>query len=627
MVEEKQKTSSPPGKRESIRRKILLVVIPLTVFPLLILTVFVLSLSGRSMKNQVEQANEDIARESSGEIKIYVEGTADILLSLSEILGKANLSNIQKEYAISKVAVNTGKFNHITLTDTGGMEVLSSDPERELTDIGESRLFKEGKKDLYISPDITIHPYTLLPEMNISVPMQRLGKLTGVLVASVNLRRMWNVVDNIRFGKTGRAYIINDQGIFLAHGNEKYVLSEYSFPDKQSLHKAREGEVVNTRIKNFGGQDVFCSLSYIPRLNVFVVVEKKTSEAFFSLRIIMGVSIALLLLLTGAGMIFSFSTTRKIVEPIRALVNGFRNVSGGDLEKPVPVKGKDEIAYLTRGFNRMIGELKKKRDHISALGEKLKESERLSTIGAVASRVAHEIKNPLASLKLLTRSLNKPESTDEERRRILRLIPEEIDRLTRIVDDTLSVARRVPKKMERCRLQDIFEDLSLLVRDQLLRQNISLSFNAADGGYATIGSREHLFQVFLNLIQNAIDVLPEGGEIAITVEDIPRDSSLKIKVSDNGPGILESDLKKIFVPFVTFKEGGTGIGLAIVKQIIRDHGGKITVSSQPGSGTTFTIILPQYREEQGDEKNHGHRSESSGESPKLGDVKNEIQRF
>jgi signal transduction histidine kinase len=580
------------NRQKSIRWKILFVIIPLATVPLIILTSSVVYLSGRSLENQLSQANKDIARESSREIRLYLESTTDILVSFSEILGKAKLSNFQKQYAISKIAANTGKFNYINLTDDKGMEVLSSDPEHEFRDINSDPLFLNGKKDLYLSRKITINHYTNIPEINVSVPIIKLNSFEGVLIASVNLRRMWESVNSIKFGKTGMAFLLDHNGVYLSHRNEKYVLKGYVFPDRKMLKSIGDQEIINRRTRNYDGQDVFLSCSYIEPLNLYVVVEKTSAEAFQSVRLIIFISVILLLVLIFFGIWLSFSSTRRIVRPINALVNGFRRVAAGNLDESIMPEGKDEIAFLTVGFNSMISDLKGKREHVSNLLESLKESERLSTIGAVASTVAHEIKKPLSSLKVLASSLKRADSEDE-RKKILAFIPGEIDRLTRIVDNTLNTVRRPLQKMLPCRLKELLSDLVLLAGDNMNRQKILFSCNISEKDLEVLGSRDQLFQVFLNLVNNSIEAMPDGGEINITAQDVPDSRYVKIAIRDNGPGISEEHLPGIFLPFTTYKKGGTGIGLAIVKRIIKQHRGRIEVASTHGDGTEFTIFLPK----------------------------------
>ena len=219
-------------------------------------------------------------------------------------------------------------------------------------------------------------------------------------------------------------------------------------------------------------------------------------------------------------------------------------------------------------------------------------TERLAAIGELSAKIAHEVNNPLSIisnyLHLCERSLNDPEASH----RHLEVVRQELSRIARIVRQLLDFHR--PPKAERVEVQttEVMDSVLSLVEYQLEKKRIAVSRRYDGSIPAVIGSPEQLKQVFLNLIINARDFMPEGGRLTIEIETA--DNNVRIAVSDTGPGIAEEHLPRIFEPFFTTKEdgSGTGLGLAVCFGIISEHGGRIEAHNLPEGGSCFTITLP-----------------------------------
>jgi signal transduction histidine kinase len=219
-------------------------------------------------------------------------------------------------------------------------------------------------------------------------------------------------------------------------------------------------------------------------------------------------------------------------------------------------------------------------------------TERLAAIGELSAKIAHEVNNPLSIisnyLHLCERSLNDPGAAH----RHLEVVRQELSRIARIVRQLLDFHR--PPKSERVKVQttEIMDSVLGLVEYQLQKKQISVSRQYDDSPPPVIGSPEQLKQVFLNLIINARDFMPEGGRL--TVEIKKADTYVRIAVSDTGPGIAEEHLPRVFEPFFTTKTdgSGTGLGLSVCYGIISEHGGRIEASNLPEGGGCFAITLP-----------------------------------
>jgi two-component system sensor histidine kinase PilS (NtrC family) len=215
-------------------------------------------------------------------------------------------------------------------------------------------------------------------------------------------------------------------------------------------------------------------------------------------------------------------------------------------------------------------------------------AERLASIGRLAAGIAHEIRNPLASISGSMEMLKTTPGADADSRQLMDIAVREVDRLNRLITDLLDYAR--PHSEERRRL-DLGEQVAEIVRafEQERREKIRVKA-ALPNNIVVEAATGQLRQVLWNLIRNAADAMPQGGEIAIELSTDAKRAALTIR--DQGAGIPRDRLERIFEPFYSTKTGGTGLGLATVARIVADHGGAIDVASEPEQGATFTVRLP-----------------------------------
>ncbi|MBW1825216.1 MAG: GHKL domain-containing protein [Deltaproteobacteria bacterium] len=222
--------------------------------------------------------------------------------------------------------------------------------------------------------------------------------------------------------------------------------------------------------------------------------------------------------------------------------------------------------------------------------EKMKQTERLSTLGEFSAYIAHEIKNPLASIKNFTQLLPAEYGDPNFRKEFIELVTREVNRINKIVNGLLDYAR--PRKVEllKTNIPELVDETLSSLNANFDEHHITIKKNYNQIPPIEIDP-EQIRQVLLNLILNAVEAMPDGGTIEVTIQEIEREE-VEIKVSDTGCGISDEKLKEIFNPFVTTKEGGTGLGLSIVQRIVNEHGGRIEVESKKKRGTQFKLFLP-----------------------------------
>ena len=248
--------------------------------------------------------------------------------------------------------------------------------------------------------------------------------------------------------------------------------------------------------------------------------------------------------------------------------------------------------------SQLEGRVRKASARLEETQRQLFQSEKLAALGKLSAGIAHEIRNPLTSIKILIHSLVDEQATETSREKDLAVIEAEIERVNKIIKQFLDFARPRPPSLEPMEVKAILEETLALLVYEMEAQKISLERSYAPDIPPVPMDREQMKQVFLNLMLNAIQAMERGGHLRVTIrwKSAPSGdggrSVAEIAVQDTGPGMEENIRSKIFEPFFSTKEEGIGLGLPIALRIVEEHGGQIQVESRAGEGTTFTITLP-----------------------------------
>ena len=233
---------------------------------------------------------------------------------------------------------------------------------------------------------------------------------------------------------------------------------------------------------------------------------------------------------------------------------------------------------------------------LKGLEREMRENERMAAVGRMAAGVAHEVRNPLSSIKglaLLLKGKFAENSSDSE---AAGLLIEQVERMNRTVSELLSFARPAPLKLQRVSLKGLLDNTLRLIETDTSSNGISTELEVAPDLLDVAADQDRLNQVFINLLLNSVQAMEQGGELRITAKNTHEKKTVVIKVHDNGCGIPHENIAQLFYPYFTTKSGGTGIGLAISQKIISDHNGTIRIDSIEDEGTTVTVELPVYKE-------------------------------
>ena len=318
----------------------------------------------------------------------------------------------------------------------------------------------------------------------------------------------------------------------------------------------------------------------------------------------------LLLSFTGIGVVLTWILTsallkRFVSRPVASLVRTMESVEAGKLDRRVEIRSGDELGRLGNSFNEMIRKLSGAQAELEKLHHlQLARADRLASLGEMAAGIAHEIKNPLAGIYGAAQVLSAEFPEGDPRREIVGEMMALVKRLDNTIRDLLNFARYTEPQYTKANLNDVIEKVLFLVQQgrEGKKARIVREFDPAMPDIEM--DPEQVKQVFLNLALNALQARPDGCELRIRThaevpedfEDTPfRGGYVVATVADNGPGIPPERLGKIFQPFYTTKEGGTGLGLPMTRKILNLHDGRITAASEPGKGTVFTVYLPKSR--------------------------------
>ncbi|MGP0017303.1 MAG: sensor histidine kinase [Candidatus Sulfotelmatobacter sp.] len=302
------------------------------------------------------------------------------------------------------------------------------------------------------------------------------------------------------------------------------------------------------------------------------------------------------LLVGGGGIILAILLSSwaaaRVTRPVEQLARAAQDVAAGQWDTRVDVHGTDEIAQLAESFNRMTAEL-------LAQKERLVQTERVAAWRELARRLAHELKNPLFPLQLTVENLMRartqsPEQFDEVFRESSGTLLAEISNLKAIIGRFSEFSKMPHPQLQPVNVNEILGGVVKLFQAQLQapgRAAIDCKLELAEGLGTIAADPDLLHRALSNLVLNAMDAMPNGGTLSLRSRR--DDGKVIIEIADTGSGLTREECERIFTPYYTSKQHGTGLGLAIVQSVVSDHGGRISVRSEPGRGTAFVIELPE----------------------------------
>jgi two-component system NtrC family sensor kinase len=308
--------------------------------------------------------------------------------------------------------------------------------------------------------------------------------------------------------------------------------------------------------------------------------------------------ITLSLVAIGVGLGATWLSARTL-RPVRTLIEGVSRIGRGDYTAQLGVQGEDEVAVLAREFDAMARSLQARESQLKAQAEALARAEQLAAVGRISAQVAHEVRNPLSSIGLnvemigdaLARASFRTEEEAREAKDLLAAVTREVDRLTDVTEQYLRMARPPKPTLVPEDVTAVLGGVLDFSREELERARVEVVRQFAPDTPPVLADEGQLRQVLLNLVRNSREAMPDGGRLTVSTRALERE--VEISVQDTGRGMTETVRERLFEPFFSTKEGGTGLGLSVSQQILQAHGGALFCQSQPGQGTTFVLRLPR----------------------------------
>lgn len=526
-----------------------------------------------------------IAIRTAGEIDQFLSGKVDTLKGIKELLSYPDEDRFKMTLMLKRIELEFNQYSNITLFDASNRVIASSNPDVPAS-LPEEILGIVKKGRVYRSP--VLFTSDNLPYIKLAVPLFWQGEVFRVVVADINILTVWNMVDDIKIGDTGRASIISEAGIYLADEDKGRVLKRQKLTDIFILKKALTGNDGVEDVPNRGGNIFRLAYAEIPSTGWRVIVTQTRNEAMQFLYVMVYQAGFIMLAAFVMAYYISIYISRKLSQPIEELHKGVEEIAKNNFKYEIPELYGDELSALGKGINIMAMSLAEK----EKAEKRLVETERMATVGKLAGSVSHEINNPLAIMKNYIYLMSKNKMAEEDpNQRYLKIIDGEIDRVAKIIRDFNDFYRgTLVASLEEVDIALPLAEVLAFCKEDLTTKGITVEERVDESG-KVMADKDKLKQVFLNLIKNAGEAMPDGG--MLTVATSREDGRIHVFVTDTGTGIKPEHIAKVFDPFFTTKGvKGFGLGLSVTYGIIKNFGGDIEVESEAGKGTTFKVMLP-----------------------------------
>jgi signal transduction histidine kinase len=299
------------------------------------------------------------------------------------------------------------------------------------------------------------------------------------------------------------------------------------------------------------------------------------------------------------SLVFWLIVIKLIDEPLDAVMEAIKNIEDGNYDKQVAIKRRDIIGRLSEKFNTMVGRINEARKEVERYHrEQMKRASQMALTGEIASGIAHEIKNPLACISSALQVVERELDEKSENRPIIAEVLNQVKKLDNTVKKILEFAKPAKPMKRNGNVNNVLKDTLFFINQLANVKNIQVRTSFDPELKNISGDGKLLRQLFLNISLNGMEAMENGGVLDISTKMILREGEnggkeyAEVRITDSGGGIPPENLETIFAPFFTTKEKGTGLGLSISMQIIEEHDALLEVDSEPGRGTTFSILFP-----------------------------------
>ena len=563
-----------------IRARFAMLVATAAVAPLLIYGIVSVGSLRAATEQSVAAGNSAVAQQVALRIQQYFENNGRVLSSLGQELAGTQLNEWQQLRVLRNYVLEFPEFSEIALFDSNGTRRLSS--RATPSELRLPHAAATADRLIVTPPQLDEDS---LPGADIAVPFQSAQGGRVWIVAEISLEALWRAVDSIRIGQRGYAAIIDNAGRVIAHGD----------PDKKRLIASGESptNAEQTLIETVDEQgpprlhtlrsprgDLVAVGAKIKTPPWTVIIEQPRTEALaVALRLERQLTVAISIALLATVVAGSW-WGRSFIRRIFALTTATEALAAGRMDARVALTGKDEIAQLGTRFNAMA-------DRLVELQDEIRKQERQAMFGRIAAGLVHDLSHPIQTIGNSCKLIQRIFDDAEYRATFAQTVDRELATVKRLLEDLRNMARPIP--LERVPI-DLNASLMTAVETMAphaetagltLRAELSAEPAYIEADLFAIG------RVHRNLILNAIQATAPGG--LVVVSSVVEANAVRVSVRDTGTGIPPDRLQAIFEDFMTTKRRGLGLGLAISRKIVEQLGGRISVTSEVGKGTTFVL--------------------------------------
>jgi signal transduction histidine kinase len=542
-------------------------------------------------------------RERQADVRVMA--SSPVLRSLDRPAIASYLEAVRKNYEVYRDLAVVSRDRHAIYGEAAAAEFMA---EPWFDGVMAGDFHQSG---IYLEPGMPESVFTLAAPI-----LDPEGRSLGVVVAKVGTQAILSMVIKVALGQTGECYLVDTRGTFLAHNDPKKILVQ-NIARSGSFKNIFGDERKGGTYTDYRGIAVLGASRRVPGTEWFLVVEQDRDEAFAGLYRLRRYIYAATLCSVAGALALAWLFASYVVGPIQRLGEAAEALRRGEFRpEMVATERSDELGALYAAFGGMARQLEAHRNRLERTvdqrdaelkeaDEKLKitaeaaaRSQRLAALGRLAAGVTHEIRTPLASLKLFLQSAREEIEISPEYEDDYRIAMDQVLRIEATINRFLDFARPREPILTPVAIEPLIREALLVVHPRANQQEVLIATEIASGLPPVRGDRRQLSEALLNLMVNALDAMNKGDTLSILASPGEREfrgrlgRCVRIDVRDTGSGIAPENLPKLFDPFFTTRQSGTGLGLSIVYATVASHGGEVTVASAPGRGATFTVFLP-----------------------------------
>jgi signal transduction histidine kinase len=599
----------------NLQVKVTLLFLLVSLVPLGIVGAFSISTAEELIFKMVSNQLESVADDKVNLLERWLsERRADLkVVSDSSIVRSMDPDKIASYLEL--VRLNYEVYRDFKVVSKEGIDILKG-PGGDRDHRGEE-WFEEAMAGRTYLSGITLEPGKSESVFWISSPIfDGSGGVKGAVRATVGTHTILSIILRVSLGETGESYLVDSNGAFLAHQDPRRILSE-NISQSGSFGKIFGGSQYQVIYTDYRGIEVLGASRHVAGTPWHLVVEQDRAEAFASvLRLKRYIYLAIFLCIC-ITLVLSWLLAYYIVKPIQELGAAAHALERGEFDGGrVMTRRTDEIGALFTAFGDMArqlqarhhsleekvdlteAELKEREVRLRETEEAAARSERLAALGRLAAGVTHEIRTPLTSLKLFLQSVRDEVEFSPESKEDHRVAMKQISRIEATINRFLDFAKPQEPVFSDIYVERLIDDALMVAQPRAIQQETLVNKEIAHDLPVISGDRKQLGEALLNLMVNALEAMSKGDVLTVSADACPRRldgrviECVRIEVGDTGEGVEPGKLERLFDPFFTTKASGTGLGLSIVHSTVVRHGGEVTVESEPGRGTRFTVFLP-----------------------------------